>query len=341
MTGDGSGHAVLVEEPRRLRLIPYEPTPPGPGEALVEVAWSGICGSDRELFTGGRPEGFVRYPVIPGHEWSGTVSEVGSGVSSDLIGKPVVGEGFRSCRVCSACRRGDNNLCSADYDETGFTQPGAWANYLTLPAHLLHVLPGGADLQAAALLEPAACVTAACLELATVPGERVAVVGGGSLGLLAVQLLSAASPAEMVLVHLDRTRSQLAESCGATMVITAEEAESHVGKFDAVLEAAGASGTASLATRLACRGGRVALTGAPADDRQPLSSTQLVLSKLTVHTVFGAPSRAWVHAVRAFTSGVLDPKLIISRDLRLSEAADALRILEEESRSTVKILLRP
>lgn len=341
MTSTGSPRAVRIDAPHRLRVTPSEPDAPGPGEARVEVACSGICGSDREVFTGDRPEGLVRYPVVPGHEWSGTVAEVGPGVPRSLVGKPVVGEGFRSCRSCAACRRGETNLCAAEYDETGFTRPGAWSNFLTLPAHLLHVLPESADLRKAAALEPAACVAAACLKLATVPGERVAVVGGGSLGLLGTQLLAAAAPAELTLVDPNPGRAELATACGAGTLVTPAEADRHLGRFDAVLEAAGASGTARLATRLARRGGRVALTGIPSADDRPPSPTHLVTSQISVHTVFGAPSRAWTHAVDAFASGVLDPGLIVTRDLALEEAPEALRLLEHEAQHTVKVLLHP
>jgi 2-desacetyl-2-hydroxyethyl bacteriochlorophyllide A dehydrogenase len=333
--------AVVVDEPGRLRVVPTEPAEPGPGEALVAVAWSGICGSDREVFTGGRPDGYVRYPVTPGHEWSGTVVRVGAGADPALVGKPVVGEGIRACRVCEACRRGDGNLCDADYDETGFTRPGAWADYLTVPAGLLHVLPADADLRSAAVLEPAACVAAACLKLATVPGERVAVVGGGGLGLLATQLLSAVAPAELVVVDPHAQRAELAAACGATAFLTSGEAPARAGGFDAVLEAAGAPGTAALAASLARRGGRVVLTGVPPTDDRTLSVTRLLLSQLTVHTVFGAPSHAWTHAVRAFVAGVLKPGLIVSREFELDDAAEALRVLAEDGSNTVKVLLRP
>jgi D-arabinose 1-dehydrogenase-like Zn-dependent alcohol dehydrogenase len=98
------------------------------------------------------PAPFVRYPVVPGHEWSGTVEAVGVGADNALVGRPVVREGFRWCRTCRACPRGDTTLCEAAYEETGFTHPGAWSDYLTLAAHLLHVLPEDADLRAAALL---------------------------------------------------------------------------------------------------------------------------------------------------------------------------------------------
>jgi threonine dehydrogenase-like Zn-dependent dehydrogenase len=330
--------AVYIDEPGRIRVTATEPAAPGPGEALVRVGWAGICGSDRELLAGGRPDGFVRYPLVPGHEWSGTVESVGSAADTDLVGKPVVGEGFRACGRCAACRRGDNNLCEADYDETGFTRPGAWADYLTLPAHLLHVLPAGSDLRAAAGLEPAACVAAACLKLAPVPGERAAVVGAGMLGLLAVQLLRAGGVAELAVVVRRPDRASLARRCGATTILSPG---SGLSGFDVVLEAAGTTGAARLAVELAGRGGRGALTGIPSADADPPSPTTLVLNQITVHTVFGASSRAWSHAVRAFASGALDPGLLITHEVGLDDVSDAFRLLADREAGAVKVLLRP
>jgi threonine dehydrogenase-like Zn-dependent dehydrogenase len=345
--------AVYIDGPRLLRIEETPPRQPGPGEALVRVAWAGICGSDREVLAGTRPAAFVRYPVVPGHEWSGTVvaigeqagqqagEKAGEKANAELVGRAVVGEGFRSCQRCEACRRGDGNLCEAAYDETGFTRPGAWADYLTLPARLLHVLPDGSDLRAAAGLEPAACVAAACLKAAPVPGERVAVVGAGTLGLLATQLLRAGHPDELTVVDPNDRRAELARSCGATHVLTPGEAERRAGRFDAVIEAAGAPGAAGLAVRLARRGGRVVLTGiAGADDRQ-LSATELVLGQVTVHTVFGAPSRAWSHAVRAFAAGALDPAAVMTHELALDDVAEAFGLLADERSGAVKVLLKP
>src|SRR5690606_41244806 len=120
----------------------------------------GLCGSARELYRGGRPVGYVRYPLTRGHAWSGAVERVGSGVPAALLGRKVVGEGFRNCQVCDRCHAGEGTLCTAGYEETGFTEPGAMAPTLTLPARLLHVLPDDADLTAAALLAPAPALPA-------------------------------------------------------------------------------------------------------------------------------------------------------------------------------------
>jgi threonine dehydrogenase-like Zn-dependent dehydrogenase len=332
---------VWLDAPGALRVVASERPEPGAGEAVVRVGYAGICGSDRELFAGTRPAPYARYPVVPGHEWSGTVAAVGPGADPGLVGRTVVGEGFRNCQVCAACRRGDANLCAAPYAETGFTEPGAWSDWLRLPARLLHTLPAGADLRAAAGLEPAACVAAACLTAAVVPGERVAVVGGGMLGLLAVQLLRAAGPAELVVVHPTARRAALAARCGADDLVTVEAANRLAGRFDAVLETAGAAGAAHQAVTLTRRGGRTVLAGLPGGADTPLVPAELVTAKATIHTVFGAPPRAWTHAVDAFTAGVLDPGRLVTHELALDDVADALALLSDHRDEVLKVLLRP
>jgi 2-desacetyl-2-hydroxyethyl bacteriochlorophyllide A dehydrogenase len=329
-----------VEAPGRLFVVPTDPPQPGPGEALIRVAWAGICGSDVDLVVGRRPAPYVRYPIVPGHEWSGTVEAVGDQVDTGLVGRAVVGEGFRSCQVCAACRRGEPTVCEAPYDETGFTQDGAWADYLSIPTRLLHVLPDGGDRRAAAVIEPAACAAEACLRAATQPDERVAVVGGGTLGLLATQLLRADRPAELVVIDPIATRARLAESCGATAFVAPDKADLLSGRFDVVIEAAGATGSAKLATWLSRRGGRVVLMGIP-DHHDHLSTRQIVTKQLTVTTVFGAPPRAWVHAVGAFANGVLDPSVLITHEFVLEDAEAALRTLTDRDSGAVKVLLRP
>lgn len=323
--------AVVIERPGDLRVVPTEPQLPGHGEAVVRVAWSGICGSDREVFAGNRAEGYVRYPVTPGHEWSGTVVELGPGTDSSLLGKQVVGEGFRDCGRCDSCRRGDTNLCEAAYDETGFTQPGAWADELRLPARLLHELPADADLRTAALVEPAACMAAATLKANVVPGERVAVVGGGTLGMLAVQLLAGSGPGELVVVDPRRDRVDLAHRFGASTATPEDDLD----PFDVVVEAAGAPGTGRLAVALTKRGGRTVLTGLANTETVPLTPADLVAAAVTVHTVFGASSYAWTHAVRAFAHGILDPAPLITHEFALEDAEEALATIAG------KVLLHP
>jgi threonine dehydrogenase-like Zn-dependent dehydrogenase len=334
--------AIILDCPGAHRLVPTEPAPPGPGQALVRVFASGICGSDREVYQGTRPEGYVRYPVTPGHEWSGVVEAVGAGVPAGLVGRKTVGEGFRNCQVCDRCHAGESTLCAAPYEETGFTQPGAFADHLTLPARLLHVLDDAADLRDAALLEPAACIAAALLKAPAQPGERVAVVGTGTLGMLAVQFLAAASPAELLVVGSRRDREALSRQFGATNFLTTEEVPGTAADYDLVIETAGSAAAAHTSAALLRRGGRLALTGIPAaGTARGLDPTDLVVRQLTVHTVFGAPPAAWAHTVRAFNAGILAPAPLITHELPLTEYSAALDLLASRDPTVGKVLLRP
>ncbi|MEV8591620.1 alcohol dehydrogenase catalytic domain-containing protein [Streptomyces sp. NPDC052012] len=330
---------VLIEAPGVHRLAPHTPRDPGPGEALVRVHAAGICGSDREVYQGNRPEGYVRYPLTPGHEWSGTVEQVGAGVPASLLHRKVVGEGFRNCQVCDRCHAGETTLCGAGYEETGFTQPGAMAPTLTLPARLLHPLPDAADLTAAALLEPAACIAAAALKANARPGERVAVVGTGTLGMFAVQFLRANSPSELLVVGTRRDREALSRQFGATHFRTKDD--DLPGGFDVVIETAGSADAARTAAGLLRRGGRLVLTGIPAPGADGLDPTDLVVRQLEVHTVFGAPPDAWAHTVRVFAAGLLDPLPLVTHELPLAEFPYAIELVGSGDPKVGKVLLRP
>ncbi|MDT0542393.1 MULTISPECIES: zinc-dependent alcohol dehydrogenase [Streptomyces] len=342
----GTEDALVLDGPGSHRLERRPVAEPGPGDARVRVHASGICGSDREVFQGSRPEGYVRYPVTPGHEWSGTVEAVGAGVPVSLVGRKVVGEGFRNCQVCDRCHAGDTTLCTAGYEETGFTQPGAMATTLTLPARLLHPLSDDADLTAAALLEPAACIAAAALKANAQPGERVAVVGTGTLGMIAVQFLAAASPAELLVVGTRRDREQLSLSFGATAFHTRDAlaeagTEAGAGTYDIVIETAGSASAARESAALLRRGGRLVLTGIPAAGADGLDPTDLVVRQIEVQTVFGAPPGAWAHAVRVFDAGLLSLLPLVTHELPLTDFGAAIDLVGSGDPKVGKVLLRP
>ena len=275
----------------------------------------------------------------PGHEWSGVVEAVGAGADPRLVGRKVVGEGFRNCQACDACRAGQTTLCEAPYEETGFTQPGAWNDFLRLPARLLHVLPEDADLRAAALLEPAACIAEACLLAAL--GPRRAGRGGrrrharAALRAAAAGVLAARAGGGRA---ADRSARRWRAAWAPTGWSTPDAARSrlrrrHRGGRDAGL------GAARGRHRAPRRAGGA--DGHPGRSRRRRltrrsSSTQAV----TVFNVFGAPSRAWVHTVRAFAAGLLDPTPLITHELPLSEIREAFRVMTEDP-AVGKILLRP
>ena len=334
------GQAVVLDAPGTSRLVEHTPRQPGPGEARMDVHAVGICGSDRDVYLGRRPAPYVRYPLTPGHEWSGTVTAVGEGVSASLIGRKVVGEGLRNCETCASCRAGETNLCTAGYEETGFTVPGAMAPTLVLPARLLHTLSPDADLTAAALLEPAACAAAAVLKACPLPGSRVAVIGSGALGLLTAQLLGAFSPSELTVVGTSPDRADLSHCFGATTYRTWDRA-SGLTDFDVAIDAVGGTSTACAATSLLRPGGRLVLTGVPARGAEGLDPTLLVARQLSIGTAFGASSGAWSYAVRAFSAARLTPLELVTHQLGIDEYKRAMELTGSGDSRVGRVLLRP
>jgi 2-desacetyl-2-hydroxyethyl bacteriochlorophyllide A dehydrogenase len=332
--------AVVVERPGAAALRRVPRPDPGRDEVLVRVGAAGICGSDVEVLEGRRPARFVRYPIIPGHEWAGTVAAVGHGVENVDEGDAVVAEGFRACGDCARCREGRTNLCAAEYAETGFTHAGAFAEFLCVPAHLVHRLPPGADLAAAALLEPAACVAQGLLEIELRPGVTAAVVGSGTLGLLAVALLSRYGPARLALVGTRPMRLELGRALGATETWNVRCGRHPEPGFDFVFEATGTVEGARSAVELARRGGTVVLEGISG---QPggVDADTVVLGHLRVQGVFGASRNAWRWVTDLFAARLLDTEPLVSHSFPLEEHAAAFAALTDRAGDALKVQLRP
>ena len=337
--------ALVVDRPgvSAVREVP-DPVP-GPGEVLVEVAAAGICGSDLEVLDGRRPAAYVRYPVVPGHEWAGRVLAAGPGVDGLAPGDAVVAEGLRACGVCDRCAEGRTNICTAAYAETGFTQPGALAERLVVPAGLLHRLPADRPLEPAALLEPAACVASGLLEMGLPrPGSRVAVVGDGPLGLLALLLLGTTAPAELVLVGARPERSAFGPRCGATRVVAATDGATLAGlagQLDAVVEASNAPAGPATAVSLLRRGGSALLLGISGVRQPVIDPDTVTLNQLRLQGGFAASRAAWRWVVGLYGDEILDPAPLVTHHFPLEEADRAFAALTASDGDAVKILIHP
>src|SRR5215212_1749220 len=332
--------ALVVDRPgaSAVRQVP-EPVP-GPGEALVEVAAAGICGSDLEVLDGRRPAAYVDYPVVPGHEWAGRVLAAGPGVKDVGPGDPVVAEGLRACGVCDRCAEGRTNICTAAYAETGFTHPGALAERLLVPAGLLHRLPANRPVEPAALLEPAACVASGLLEAGMpLPGSRVAVVGDGPLGLLALLLLRTTAPAELVLVGARPARSAFGPGCGATQVVAATDRAALAGlagRFDMAVEASNDPAGSATAVSLLRRGGSAVLLGISGAKQPVIDPDTVTLNQFRLQGGFAASRNAWRWVVRLYSEGILDPAPLVTNHFPLEEVEGAFAALTASDGGAVK-----
>jgi threonine dehydrogenase-like Zn-dependent dehydrogenase len=323
--------AFLLTGPGEYALAHVPEPEPGPGEVLVAPAAVGLCGSDVELLNGQRPADYVRYPVIPGHEWVGTVVAHGGDAAGMPPGSAVVAEGVRTCQQCRRCGEGRNNLCSGPYAETGFTHPGALAERLVVPA---------------ALIEPAACVATGLLEVGhPPPGASLAVVGDGPLGLLAVTLLRLSAPAELLMYGSRRHRIERALAMGATDGVLRDESHPRLrslrGRYDLVVEATNSPEGSAVALNLARRAGTVVLLGISGSGKQSIDPDLITLGHLRVQGVFAASRAAWQWLVSLYAAGLFDPVDLVTHRFRLDRVEEAFAVLADRDAGALKVIIEP
>jgi threonine dehydrogenase-like Zn-dependent dehydrogenase len=337
--------AFVIADPGHHALREVGDPAPGPGEIMVAPTAVGLCGSDVELMRGLRPARYVRYPIIPGHEWVGRVVACGPGVTNPAPGTHVVAEGVRSCGRCRRCGEGRNNLCTGRYAETGFTHAGALAELVVVPAHLAHVVPEPRATAAAALIEPAACVATGLLEVGRVaPGESVAVVGDGPLGLLAVALLRLFSPTDLLLVGSRQPRTSRALTFGATRTLLRDDVTGFRnvrGAYDLVIEATNSPEGAAAAVALARRAGTVVLLGISGSGKPAIDPDAITLGHLRVQGVFAASRAAWQWLVSLYGAGLFDPLDLITHRFDLDRVEDGFAMLCDRRGDALKVIIEP
>ncbi len=340
--------AVVVTQPRDASFGDHPLPAIAPDQVLVRVGAVGICGSDLEILAGTRPKPYIKYPVIPGHEWCGTVADVGSAVKGLSVGQRVAVEGHNYCRVCHWCRQGQTNLC-VDYNEFGFTLPGGYAEYVAVRADLAHPFSNHTAFDLAALTEPAACAGHGVMRANVKPGDSVVVVGSGTVALLSVAWAKLFNPRQIIVLSLDRVNASLATAVGATQYLTVDDdsvesvRDLTAGRgAEVVIEAAGSESAVQLALSLACRGGTVVLMGIVGGGRKlNIESDLFCLNDLRIHGIFAYTSANFSQALQRIEEGLLNVAPLITHTFPLEQYNDALDLLERRFEPVVKILLKP
>ncbi len=244
-----------------LRLERQSVASPGPGQAVVRMLASGICGSDVHAVRGD----FQLWapPITLGHEGVGIVEQLGEGLAPAAEGQMVSVCPSVSCGVCYQCREGEELLCT-----NRSAHLGAFADYCAVPLSALYPLPVGISWRAGVFTEPLACVLHAVSLVGARPGHWVGVVGGGTIGMLLVQV-ARQHGAHVLLSEPDDSRRALGATLGADLVVDprasdvvgeARRATQGVG-LDGVIEAVGSPATVTQAVQMARRGGQVVVMG--------------------------------------------------------------------------------
>jgi len=290
-----------------------------PGDIIVKVEAAGVCGTDRHLFKGEFPS--VANTTL-GHEFCGLVVDAGA---SDLaVGSRVTCDPNTWCGACFHCQKGQVNLCTNNI-ATGIHRDGGFAEYCAFPAHKAHVLPTNLDPLHGAFCEPLACTLHGMNMGDAKTGERVMIIGGGVIGLLAVQLAKLAGSQVMLLTR-SASKQQLGQTLGAELVANSETAARELWPegADLVVECAGVAATVAMAPRLTRTGGRVVVLGVLPDGTQvPIEPFDLLFREIQIHFSFLNP---FTHAgaTQMIADGVIKVAPLITRKVSLTEAPDVI-----------------
>jgi len=319
----------------------------GEDEVLIKVAYSGICGTDLHIYHDQYP---YYPPVILGHEFSGEIVEIGNEVTLFAPGDRVVGEPHnKACGKCYQCRNGHIQNCS-DKRSIGWGIDGAFTNYLVMPEHLLHKVPDGVSMEAAAVTEPAAIVAHQLLERAGVrAGDNVVIMGVGPIALLAAQMARIAGAGKVILCGCTSDiefRLKIAEklNCFDRFIdVLREDAaaiimeETGIGA-DLVVEASGAGSAIKTAIKVLRKRGRLCAIGMTARETVEVPWNEAMMKVIDVQFNMSSSYEGWQIALKLLESGKLQVEPMVQvRALKDWEQCFA----DLESGKAMKILLEP
>jgi 2-desacetyl-2-hydroxyethyl bacteriochlorophyllide A dehydrogenase len=305
--------AVVIEKPGHITVQDVPDPTPGHDEVIVKVMACGICGTDLHIADGEFPP--TPYPIIPGHEFAGVIAD---GNGTDLAVDTLVAvDPTLNCGHCEMCRAGRGNLC-LNWNATGDTVNGAFAEYVAVPYRNVYRLPPGLSARQGALVEPTSCAVHGMRRLGPVAGQTAVVFGAGTMGLLLTQLLLSEGASSVTVVDRIPERLAVATSLGASA------AEAVDGSYDVAVDATGVPALIEQGFAALRRGGRLLIFGVARDDAVVrLSPFRIyndeisVIGSMAVLHSFGA-------AVTAIADGAVQTEPLLGAPFSLEDFSGAL-----------------
>jgi 2-desacetyl-2-hydroxyethyl bacteriochlorophyllide A dehydrogenase len=321
--------AGRIASPHRAQVVATHIPTPSPNDVLIEVKAAGICGTDLHIYHGTYE---ALYPIIPGHEFSGIVVATGDAVRYLRPGDRVTADPNVPCGRCAMCQRNQPNQC-LELGAIGVNRPGAFARYVVAPEGCVFPI-GDLPFDAAALVEPLACVVWGLKRVEVQPGDAALLFGAGPMGCLMLQALRRAGAATVVVTDLNPWRLERAAALGASETVLADAGQAQRLRalaphgFDIVADATGRPDVLELAFDLARPRGKVWVFGVcPPTARASFSPYQVFRKDLSVIGSF-AVCRTFHESIALIASGAVQVEPLISHRLPLAHFADGLDVAE-------------
>jgi len=300
-------------------------------DVLIEVKAMGICGTDMHFYTGKRK---VDYPMVAGHECVGIVKEIGSKVRNVKVGDRVTIAPNYTCGECNYCRGGRNILC-LEKKVVGYNYPGIFAEKIVAPAPFVYAIPDSISLEEGIVIETGTVALHAVNKADIKVGERVIVMGAGTVGILAMQFAKL-NGAKVYIADLNKKRLELAKKLGADGTFcTAEEQITE--QFDIVIDGAGAPPTIKQSTSLVVNGGRIILVGIPSVPVE-MDMVSVIRRELTIKGSVACTTE-FPDVINAIAEKKLRVREMVTHTLRFEEIALGIELMEKQEAIKPAILL--
>jgi 2-desacetyl-2-hydroxyethyl bacteriochlorophyllide A dehydrogenase len=315
---------------------------PGPGQVLMRVQRIGVCGSDIHVYHGKHP--YTGYPVIQGHEFSGSIESVGEGVTGIAPGDKVTALPQVVCGRCPPCRRGDDHICDV-LRVQGFQAPGCAQELWVTDASKIVKLPSSFSFEQGALVEPISVAVHATARAGNLSGRNTLVLGAGPIGNLVGQVARAGG-AKVLLTDLSDYRLDIARRCGLDLVCNPkkEPVKDAVRRafgddgFDLAFECVGVEATLTDATANLAKGGTLVVVGVFGD--KPRMDLGLVQDReLNIAGTLMYQRRDYERAVELIASGAVITEPLMSKHFKLDDFLDAYHYIEREGEKSMKVFI--
>lgn len=313
------------------------------GQVLVRIMRIGICGSDIHVYHGKHP--FTRYPVTQGHEVSGRIEAVGSGVEGLSVGQKVTIEPQVCCGHCYPCTHGKYNLCE-ELKVMGFQTTGTASEYFTVDAAKVTPLPETMSYDEGAMIEPLAVTVHAAKRFPELKGARVAILGCGPIGILLMQSCKALGAASVLVTDVSDYRLSVARSVGADYAVNTGETDMEKAlrdafgsdKADVIYDCAGNDITMGQAIRCARKGSTIVLVAV----FSKLASVDLAVlndHELELNTSMMYRHEDYVDAIRLVSEGKVQLRPLMSRHFAFQDYLKAYQYIDENREMTMKVII--
>ena len=327
--------SVVIQRPNEISLADMDFPEPEPGQLMIQVMASGICGTDLHIYRG---EYMGKYPVIPGHEFSGVVTSVGSQVTRFQAGDRVAIEPNIACDNCVHCLNNRQNFC-VNWQAIGVTLPGGMEEYVLVPEKAAFSI-GDLPFEHGAFMEPLSCVVHGIERTNIDMADHVAILGAGPIGCLMLQMARLQGAAHITVMESNPGRADLALQLGADRVLHNMD-DMQTDYYDVVIDATGAIPVMNRTIDFVRKGGTVLLFGVPPSGRTlEFEGFKIFQKGLKILSSFTSVRNSF-QAVGLLQSGQIQVGSLISHHLPLEDMPHALELIESRDPAVKKVLVHP